>query len=99
MISGPASEQDELNRAVEAADRAGSIVTEHVRSIIDAAQARAADIERNANDQAEELRQEAEKAARRVLERIDAIEGHLGTLVSGLRRDVETLSREVHRRT
>ena len=34
-------DHDELTRAVEAADRAGSIVTEHVRSIIDAAQAKA----------------------------------------------------------
>lgn len=98
MVDGPSSEEDDLSRAVEAADRAGAIVTDHVRSIIDAAQARADEIERSARDEADELRSQAEKSARRVLERIDAVEGHLGKLVTGLRRDADNISGELDRR-
>ena len=84
--------QDELSRAVEAADRAGSIVTDHVRSIIDAAQVRAAEIERNAHEEAEAIRTQAYEAASRVLERIDSMEDRLGTLVTGLREESSKLS-------
>ncbi len=85
-------QQDELSRAVEAADRAGSIVTDHVRSIIDAAQVRAAEIERNAQDEAEAIRTQAYEAASRVLERIDSMEGRLGSLVAELRDESGKLS-------
>lgn len=84
--------QDELSRAVEAADRAGSIVTDHVRSIIDAAQTRAAEIERNAQREADEIRTEAYEAATRVLERIDSLESRLGGVISELRSDAAGLS-------
>ena len=85
-------QQDELSRAVEAAERAGSIVSDHVRSIIGAAQTRAAEIERNAQQEAHEIRTEAYEAASRVLERIDSLEDRLGTIVSGLRDDAGSLS-------
>ncbi len=85
-------QQDELSRAVEAADRAGSIVTDHVRSIIDAAQVRAAEIERNAQDEANAIRTQAYEAASRVLERIDSMEGQLGALVAELREETSKLS-------
>lgn len=80
---------------MEAAERAGSIVTEHVRSIVDAAETRAAEIERAAQRDAAEIRGQAHEAARRVLERIDTLEGHLGTLVAGLRREADNLSGDV----
>ena len=92
MIDRPGNEQDELTRAVEAADRAGSIVTDHVRSIIDAAQTRAAEIERNAQREADEIRTEAYEAATRVLERIDSLESRLGGVISELRSDAAGLS-------
>ena len=85
-------QQDDLSRAVEAAERAGSIVSEHVRSIIDAAQTRAAEIERNAQQEAQEIRTEAYEAASRVLQRIDSLEDRLGDVVSGLRGDADGLS-------
>lgn len=85
-------QQDELSRAVEAAERAGSIVSEHVRSIIDAAQTRATEIERNAQQEAQEIRTEAYEAASRVLQRIDSLEDRLGDVVSGLRGDADALS-------
>lgn len=91
-------DQDELTRAVEAADRAGSIVTEHVRSIIDAAETRAAEIDRTAQQEAESVRTEAYEAAQRVLERIDAVEGQLGSLVNGLRDEAGSLSGSLGRR-
>lgn len=92
MADPQGTSQDELSRAVEAAERAGSIVTDHVRSIIDAAQTRAAEIERAAQQEAQEIRTEAYEAANRVLERIDSLEERLGGLVSGLRSDANSLS-------
>ena len=86
------AQHDELTRAVEAAERAGSIVTDHVQSIIDAAQTRAAEIERNAQQEAAEIRTEAHRAATRVLKRIDSMETRLGGVVSQLRNDAAKLS-------
>lgn len=91
-------DQNELTRAVEAAERAGSIVSEHVRSIIDAAQTRAAEIERSAQQEAEGIRTEAYETAERVLEKIDSLEGRLGGLVNGLRAEASTLSGNLDRR-
>lgn len=92
------AQQDDLSRAVEAAERAGSIVTDHVRSIIDAAQTRAGEIERTANQEAHVLRTEAYEAATRVLERIDSLEGALGGLVTDLRKEASSLSGNLDRR-
>ena len=98
MADAQSMDQDELTRAIEAADRAGSIVTEHVRSIIDAAQQRAAEMDRTAQQEAESIRTEAYEAAQRVLERIDSLEGQLGGLVSGLREEAGNLSGNLDRR-
>ncbi len=91
-------EGDELVQAVEAADRAGAIVTDHVRSIIDAAESRAAEIEQNAKQEAEDIRRQAHASARRLLERIDAMEGQLGDLVNSLRREADQLAADLDRR-
>lgn len=95
----PQAEQDDLSRAVEAAERAGSIVTDHVRSIIDAAETRATEIERAATDDADQIRSEAFEAANRVLERIDALEGRIGDLVQGLRSETGSLSGHLERKS
>ena len=90
--------QDEINSAIEAADRAGSIVSDHVRSIIDAAQARAADLEQEAEREADEIKGQALEAANSVLKRIDSIEGQLGSLVGDLRKQTDSLSGGLDRR-
>ena len=92
------TEEDKLVQGSEAADRAGAIVTDHVRSIIDAAESRAAEIEESSRREAEELRRQAHAAAMRLLERIDAMEGQLGDLVSSLRREADQLGADLDRR-
>jgi vacuolar-type H+-ATPase subunit E/Vma4 len=91
-------DNDDLLQTVQAADRAGAIVTDHVRSIIDAAETRANEIEQNARREAEEVRRHAHASAVRLLERIDAMEGQLGDLVSSLRREADQLSADLERR-
>jgi cell division septum initiation protein DivIVA len=99
VIDRQGRESDELAQAVEAADRAGAIVTDHVRSIIDAAQSRAAEIEQNAKQEAEDMRRQAHASAVRLLERVDAMEGQLGNLVSSLRREADQLAADLERRS
>jgi cell division septum initiation protein DivIVA len=99
VIDRQGRESDELAQAVEAADRAGAIVTDHVRSIIDAAQSRAAEIEQNAKQEAEDMRRQAHASAVRLLERVDAMEGQLGNLVSSLRREADQLAADLDRRS
>jgi cell division septum initiation protein DivIVA len=99
VIDRQGRENDELAQAVEAADRAGAIVTDHVRSIIDAAQSRAAEIEQNAKQEAEDMRRQAHASAVRLLERVDAMEGQLGNLVSSLRREADQLAADLERRS
>lgn len=94
----PSPEGDRLIQAVEAADRAGAIVTDHVRSIVDATQARADEIEENARREAEEIRRHAHGSATRLLERVDAMEGQLGSLVSSLRREADQLAADLNQR-
>jgi flagellar biosynthesis/type III secretory pathway protein FliH len=88
-----AEEQNrEVAQVVEAADRAGSIVTEHVRSIIDGAEKRATEIRQKAEDDAQKTREAASQAAAAVLKRIDDVGGPLASLVADLRTEAERLS-------
>jgi F0F1-type ATP synthase membrane subunit b/b' len=92
---------DEQNRdflqVVEAADRAGSIVTEHVRSIIDRAEERAAEIRQKAEEDAQKTREAAAQAATAVLKRIEEAGAPLSSLVSDLRTEAERLSAKSER--
>jgi cell division septum initiation protein DivIVA len=97
LLNREGASRKDLVQAVEAADRAGAIVTEQVRSIIEAAESSAEEMRRNAQRDAHAIRQEASEAANRVLERLDAIEGPLGDLVAGLRRETDALNAEVDR--
>ena len=83
--------------AVEAAERAGSVVSEQIKSIMEAAQARAAEIERSAEGEAAATRQEAAEAASRLLGQIDEMEGHLSGLVQSLRKEADQLSVSLER--
>ena len=94
----PSAEGDRLVQAVETADRVGAIVAEHVQSIVDAAQARADEIEGGALREAEEVRRQAHGSVARLLERVDAVEGQLGGLVSSLRREADQLAADLDRR-
>lgn len=87
----------ELAHIGTAADRAGAMVTEQVRSIIEAAEKRAEDIRKSAERDAEEMRKEAVAAAHRILDRLDAIEGPLGELVTSLRREADNLTADSRR--
>jgi vacuolar-type H+-ATPase subunit E/Vma4 len=80
-----------------AAERAGAMVTEEVRSIIEAAEHNAEEIRRNAERDAEKMRKQAVEAANRILDRLDAIEGPLGELVASLRREAENLTSEARK--
>jgi len=92
------AQRKDLVQVVEAAERAGSIVTEQVRSIIEAAETNAAEIRRNAERDAVSTRREAVDAAHRLLERIDALERPLSELVTSLRREADDVSGELDRR-
>jgi hypothetical protein len=92
---------EELNRdllnVVEAADRAGAIVTEHVRSIVDGAEERAAEIQQKAEEDAQKIRDAASQAAAAVLKRIDEVGAPLAELVADLRTEAERLSAKSER--
>jgi glutamyl-tRNA reductase len=90
-------EVDEQNaQQVEAAaDRAGAIVTEHIRSIIEQAEANAEEIRRSAQEEAETIRQQAAGSASRMLDRIRAIEAPLAELVAELEREANVLPSEL----
>jgi hypothetical protein len=92
-------DRTDLVQVVEAADRAGSIVTEQVRSIIEAAETNAEEIRRSAQRDAVAIRQQAAAAANRILERLGALEAPLGELVEGLRREADSLSADAERGT
>ena len=92
MADTHGGENKNFFEAVEAAERAGSVVSEQIRSIMEAAQAKADEIERNAADEAARMRQEAAAASSRLLEQIDEMEGHLSNLVQSLRREADQLS-------
>ena len=92
MANTQAGEDKSIFEAVEAAERAGSVVSEQIRSIMEAAQAKAAEIERHAEEDASRIRKESAEAATRLLEQIDEMEGHLSRLVQSLRREADQLS-------
>ena len=56
------------------------------------------EIEQAARREAEEITQNAHTGAVRVLEHIDTMEGHLGTLVASLRREADQLAADLDRR-
>ena len=87
----------EMQQVAEAADRAGSIVTEHVRSIIDGAEERATEIKRKAEEDAQRTRDAAAQAAAAVLKRIDEAGAPLAELVADLRTEAERLAAKSER--
>jgi 3-dehydroquinate synthase class II len=86
-----------MQQVAEAADRAGSIVTEHVRSIIDSAEERANEIRHKAEEDAHRTREAASQAAAAVLKRIDEAGAPLAGLVADLRTEAERLTAKSER--
>ena len=99
LANTQAGDDKSIFEAVEAAERAGSVVSEQIRSIMEAAQAKADEIERQAQEEADRSRQESAEAATRLLEQIDEMEGHLSGLVQSLRREADQLSVSLERST
>ncbi len=56
------------------------------------------EIEQAARREAEEITQNAHTGAVRLLERIDTMEGQLGSLVANLRREADQLAADLDRR-
>jgi vacuolar-type H+-ATPase subunit H len=87
-------ENENALQVSEAADRAGAIVTEQIRSIIEQAEVNAQEIRANAEREADAIRQRAAESAQRMLQRIEAIDGPLSELVAELQREAEGLTAE-----
>lgn len=75
----------------EAAERAGTLVSDEVESIMEQAEASAEEIKRNAEQDAENIREQAAGTASRVVERIEALSDALGEHVDQLRREADGL--------
>ncbi len=69
-----------MQRREQVADRAGSLVTERVRALIETAQARAERVRRDAADEARRLDGRRMQAASRIVSQIEDLEGALGRL-------------------
>jgi hypothetical protein len=80
----------------QAADRAGAIVSEQIRSMMESAESRAQEIRVAAEQEAEQTRAQAAASAGRILDRIDALERPLSDLVISLRRESDRLGTEAH---
>ena len=93
----PADENQTALEITEAANRAGQLVTEQIRSIIDQAQEGANELRRTAEQDASAIRQQAAESANRILERIRALDGPLSELVAELQRESERLGSDNQR--
>lgn len=85
------SAESELSQLVEAADRAGALVEEQVRSIMEAAEAKAIEVEKTAKDDSLTRRNQATTAAEGFVEQIESLEGELNSLIESLRREADRL--------
>jgi hypothetical protein len=82
---------------MEAAERAGAMVTEQIRAITEAAEHQAGDLRREAEADAESLGKESRDAARGILERIDRLEAAVQQLIGSVRHEADALSRLAYR--
>ena len=69
-----------MQRHEKVADRAGALVTQRVRGLIEAAEGRAQVTRRNADEEASRLDDQRIQAASRIVSQIDELEGALGRL-------------------
>jgi hypothetical protein len=88
------SDDQKLLQVAAAADRAGAIVSDHIRTLIEQAEANAEEIRSNAERDAVAIRRRAVEAASRVIQRIESIDGPLAELVNEIQREADSLSAE-----
>jgi hypothetical protein len=81
----------------QAADRAGAIVSEQIRAMLQAAEARAREIRRNAEKDAREVRRSAAREAGALFRKLEELEAPLDALVTSLRGELDSLSSEFRR--
>jgi vacuolar-type H+-ATPase subunit H len=91
------SDQQKVLQVAAAADRAGAIVSDHIRTLIEQAEANAEEIRSNAEREAETIKRRAVEAASRVIQRIESIDGPLAELVNEIQREADSLSAEFNR--
>lgn len=88
-------QNDNVPDLAEPAQRAASIVAEHVNSVIDAADRQAHEVLRDAERDAEATRREALESAQRVFERIEELERPLREFVQNLQLETDRVEREL----
>jgi vacuolar-type H+-ATPase subunit H len=98
VTHGQESDQQKLMQVAAAADRAGAIVSDHIRTLIEQAEANAQEIRGNAEREAESIKRRAVESASRVIQRIESIDGALAELVNEIQREADSLSSEFNRR-
>ena len=91
MLDRDEVERQNALQVREAAERAGTLVSDEVESIMGQAEANAEEIKRNAERDAENIREQAAETASRVVERMEALSGALGEHVDQLRREADGL--------
>lgn len=91
MLDREEVERQNAMQATEAANRAGAIVSEQIRAIMEQAEANAEEVRRTAEREAQDIKAHAAGSAARVIERIQAINGSLNDLVAELRQETESL--------
>jgi hypothetical protein len=92
------SENENAMEMAQAATRAGEMVTEHIRTLLEQAQAGAAELRRSAEEETDAIRTQAAASATRMIERIQALDAPLRELVSELQREAERLTSDQDRR-
>ena len=97
MLDRQDADRQNAAQVAEAADRAGAIVTEQIRVIMEQAEANAEQIRRAGEHDAEVITQRAAEAASRMLDQINAIDGPLSALAASLQREAESLAAELNR--
>jgi hypothetical protein len=91
------AEQDGASPAEQTASNAGAIVAEQVRHAIESAETAAEELERQAAELAASDRDEVDRAASRVLARIDAVQAKVAGLLDDVRNDVRRIAEEAKR--
>jgi cell division septum initiation protein DivIVA len=94
VVDNQGSEEQTFLQVTAAADRAGAIVADQIRVMIEQAEANAEEIRRTAEREAELIRTRAIEAASRVLERIESIDAPLAEIVGQLQREADSLTAE-----
>ena len=98
MLDSQEVDRQNAMQVAEAAERAGTMVSNEVEAIMAQAEAGAEEVRRNAEQDAEDIREQAAGSASRVADRIEALSDSLTEHVGELRREVDSLHSAVGER-